>query len=80
MNSPENASPVSPFSAWIRRISMLLMSIGGAGFVAAGGRAAPDVGSGSIASHDDTQDVTRRREAGLASGAQVAAQDDPPLS
>ena len=35
MNSPEDASPVSPFSVWIRRISMFLMSIGATGFVAA---------------------------------------------
>ena len=35
MNSLEDASPVSPFRAWIRRISMLLMIIGAAGFVAA---------------------------------------------
>ena len=35
MNSPEDPSPVSPFSAWVRRISIFLMCIGAAGFVAA---------------------------------------------
>ena len=35
MNSPEDASPVSPFRAWVRRVSILLMSIGVTGFVAA---------------------------------------------
>ena len=35
MNSPKDASPTSPASVWIGRIAMLLMSIGGAGFVAA---------------------------------------------
>ena len=35
MNSPEDASSASPARVWIRRIAILLMSIGGAGFAAA---------------------------------------------
>ncbi len=35
MNSSEDASPASTLSVWIRRIAILLISLGSAGFVAA---------------------------------------------